>query len=266
MAGRAASQQSFSLGQQDEITIKTKKPASNSSLEIRDNILREYFGFTGNDIEAFKRLENESFCITQSGEKTWATASQVREWRTEPDGKLAIPTSIKIVNNVNSFRNQRASFEIFKVAMLVSDLAIKKLVANDLEKILLTSGQTRIDAINNLMITIASSSSSRHEIFQALRFLANESGYKNNPFLLIAIARTQVFVNYASPFDNPVYDQSLIANAVKSANDNLYSSNPKINNLEAATINQIASRLYDEAHANNKATNRRMDRQIFKYV
>ena len=78
----------------------------------------------------------------------------------------------KLIDGLNLIREQRASFEAFKVGMFVSDAAVRKNITDDLADILLlSSGEKRIDALNKLMVTIQGSGESHHQVFQALRFL-----------------------------------------------------------------------------------------------
>lgn len=77
MAGKDSS--FYYSNESGTIPIFTKKPISNSSREIRNNILREYFGYTDADIEELKRQTSDKFYyIVNNDEKEWATVEQVR--------------------------------------------------------------------------------------------------------------------------------------------------------------------------------------------
>lgn len=155
--------------------------------------MRDYFGYTEVDIEALKLQKDKLFYISEDDEKNWASDKQVSGWKTDPNGELSIAVPNRVIQDLITFREQRASFEIFKVGTFITDVAIRDEITKDLENILSTAGSKRIEALNNLMVTIEGSGASRYQIFQALRFLTNESGYKNNPFLLIAFARTTIY-------------------------------------------------------------------------
>lgn len=112
------------------------------------------------------------------------------------------------------------------------------------------------------MVVITGSQSSRAEIYKALRFLTNESGYKDNPFLMLAIAATTSAKSETPAFSSAAVNQSAIANAVKAANISLYGNSAKnsfstISRLERARIYYWASSLYDGINANYEARNRR---------
>lgn len=167
----------------------------------------------------------------------------------------------KLIDGLNLIREQRASFEAFRVGMFITDAAVRKNITDDLENILLSSGERRLTALDNLMTTITATQASRDEIYKALRFLTNESGYKNNPFLLLGLAATN-----CSRSDTPIFrytevSEVAIAAAVKAANESLYrnskTSFSTINNLEAARINLWAGILYDNISNNEGAVNRR---------
>jgi len=261
MAGRASSLHSLS-GNPGETIIKVKKPDSNRSREIRDKIWREFFGYTEADIEEFKRQKQIIFRISQDGETDWADFSQVTKWAVDSEGNLSIPTPDRLIHKLNDFRDQRASFEIFKVGMFISNSEVRKNITDDLEIVLSASGDKRIKGLNDLMITIGGSGASRYEIFRALRFLTNESGYKDNPFLLIALARTTVYRSETPSMGSEVYDHSLIERALKATNDDLYDNSvkshlTKVNRQEAAQINHWAGELYVDSNAVEKSLNRK---------
>lgn len=264
MAGRGASLNSSDAGPATVFVVK--KPDSDSSLEIRDAILRDYFAFTEEDIKEFKRLKSDKFFYIHSkGVKEWANKKEVKSWA-DAGGNVSITVPQSSIDEINKFREERASFEIFKVGMFIADADTRKSVVEFLESILSSSGEKRISALNNLMITIAASPL-KNQIFQALRFLSNESGYKNNPFLLIAMARTTVYTSDTPSIGSNEVNQSAIAAAVKAANENLYNGASKtaltkITKTEAAAINFWASDLYSQSNAEDKANQRRWVRRF----
>lgn len=166
-----------------------KKPASNKSREIRDAILGEYFGYTDADITELTQKNDKLFWIREDQDKDWASVAQVRGWKTDLKGGISIPIPQKVIDEIITFREQRALFEAFKVSTFITDPATRKAIKDGLESILLLSGEPRTNALNNLMVTVAGSQSSRVEIYKAFRFLTNESGYKNNPFLPTRLSR-----------------------------------------------------------------------------
>jgi len=260
MSGRALSLHTFSSNP-GETVIKVKKP-SNNSKKIRDQILRDYFGYTEADIAEFSLQEQIVFRIVQKGETDWANPKQVMKWEVDSGGNLSIPTPNTLIDKLNDFRDQRASFEIFKVVMFITDTEIRQNITEDLEIILSASGDKRTSALNDLMITIADSGASRNQIFRALRFLTNESGYKDNPFLLIALARTIVYKSETPSIGSDTYNHSLIENALKATNEDFYDNSAKsaltkVNRQEAAQINYWARELYLDSNDAEKALNRK---------
>ncbi len=239
-----------------------KKPATNSSREIRDNLLIEHFGFTTTDITEFDKLKPPFFIFDDSDKNKPATVAHVRSWKTNANGEVPISMPDNRIHSLIAFREQRALFEVFKVGMFIADATIRTNFVADLEKILTTSGEKRIAALNTLMMTIESSGASRYEIHQALRFLTNEAGYKNNPFLLIAFSRTTIYKSNTPSMGSNAFEQSMVTNAIKATNESLYnpsvkSALTKINKQEAAQINSWASELYSKSNAEEQYIQRK---------
>jgi hypothetical protein len=234
-----------------------------SSREIRDNILIDFFGYSEADIAALDVQKKGYFYISDKASSSeWATGAQVKLWNFNPDRTVRIRMPQTLIDKLTAFPGQRASLEIFKVGMFIADAETRRLITEALENIFSSSGDKRTAALDNLMLTISGSQASRGEVFQALRFLTNESGYKNNPFLLLAFAATTSFRSETPSFGSDEVSQEKIATAVRAANESLYnnrskSAQAKISAQEAAKINQWASILYDGVNANDKATNRR---------
>lgn len=242
--------------------VWVKKPSSNSSREIRDTILKENFGYTDADIVALDMAKPGYFYVSDSRDtKNWATFEHVGSWKINANGEVPISMTQNMITNLTLFREQRANLEIFKVAMFISDPQIRDLFRNDLDAILNNFGQKRIDAFNNLMVTIEGAGNNRSQFYQAFRFLTNESGYKDNPFLLLAFARTTIYQSSTPSMGSTQVNQSQIANAVTSANNNLYNSSMKnrlgkIDKSEAMAINNWASDAYRKSNAEQESKNR----------
>jgi hypothetical protein len=267
MAGQAVSK---TLTGNIETEIWIVKPVSNSSREIRDAILRENFGYTEEDIKALDREKPGYFYISDSSDtKNWATVNHIRDWKTNVNGEVPISMPQALIENLVLFREQRADFEIFKVGMFIANAEIRGRFIEDLKKIINSSGEKRIEALNNLMNTIAGSGAARGEIYRALRFLTNESGYKNNPFLMLAFAQTTIYQSDVPSMGSSQVGQGQIANVIKLTNESLYnpqtkSSLTKISKAEAAAINSFASNLYSQSNADAEANNRRWIERFLK--
>ena len=195
------------------------------------------------------------FYVVNDNEKFWATIDKVRAWKTNAAGEIAVPIPQAVIENIIAFREARAVFQIIRAAGLITDAETRKHFSDDVETILNSSGEKRIKALDDLMVTVGASNTSRTEVFQALRFLTNESGYKNNPFLLLAFAS-------ASASGSLNINQGAINNAVQAANNGLYGGSTKsyavkIDRNEAARINLWAGQMYQNIHADNDAANRR---------
>ncbi len=55
-----------------------KKPANNSALDIRNELLKKYFRYTEADIKDYNSQYPNGFRITNNDEKAWASYDQVR--------------------------------------------------------------------------------------------------------------------------------------------------------------------------------------------
>jgi hypothetical protein len=265
MAGQGSSKHYQQTGIHEPVyNVRVSYPINdNSSKEIRDNILIDFFGYNEADIKTLDEQKKGYFYINDKRTpKEWATGAQVSSWVFNTDRTVRIDMPQKLIDSLAVFRDQRASLEIFKVGMFITNDETRKSVTEDLGNLFSAASEKRIKALDNLMVTITGSQSSRAEIYKALRFLTNESGYKNNPFLMLAIAATTSAKSNTPSFSSAAVNQSAIADAVKAANAGLYGNSAKnsfstISRLEGARINYWASSLYDGINANYEARNRR---------
>lgn len=96
MTGRASSPY-FSATDEVEVKtgdkVKVKNPSSNSAREIRDAILRDYFGYTTDDIKELDAQLPGKFYIVARGDTSVKemTSEQVRLWTPDAaDGMLSM--------------------------------------------------------------------------------------------------------------------------------------------------------------------------------
>lgn len=256
------------VGLKRVVRIKTSdmtpvKGTTNLAKKIRENILRDEFGYTDADIREFNEKHPADLVIEDSRyANKWALDEYVKGWKAETDGLVPITLEDQWVTNVMNFLTQRASFEVFKTGIFFTDAALKNEVLDDLENLISASGEKRVNALNNLMNAMAAFPNSRPQLYKALKFLTNESGYKNNPFLMIALAGTTAYKSDVTAMGSSGINQAEIANTVRMTNELLYNNSSKsplsrISRAEAAQINFWAGILYDNVNANNEATNRR---------
>ncbi len=265
MAARISSRKHRIMGVNDPLyNVRVSLPITdNSSKEIRDNILIDFFGYSEGDIKSFNERKSDCYFIIgdPNNPEKWATAADVNSWTLNADRTVPIRIPQKLLDDLKSFRQQRATFEVFKVGMFISDLTLRKNFTDDLESILLSSGEKRLAALDDLVATITTSNAARDELYKALRFLTNEAGYKNDPFLLLATAATTCSRSDNPVFRYPAITEAVIAAAVKAANERLYSDSKNsastITTQEAARINLWAATLYDSINAADSAAHRR---------
>lgn len=174
------------------------------------------------------------------------TPEQVRGWRPDSDGMLSVTFDQYWIKNLTAFREQRVVIVLSQSMGAISDAKVRTEVLGALEKILKSTGNDRIIALNNL-ITIGSSNGS---VSETLGFLIAQEGFSDNPFLLIARARLDT-IDYPTKSGHG-YDtliQPLLLQAIKKANESFNSVagtnySPTINRTEAAYINRQAAWMF----------------------
>jgi hypothetical protein len=224
-------------------TFKVKKPASNSSQEIRDEILRDYFGYTDLDIRALdSQIPGYFYISDKSNVKMPASFEQIRNWKTDAQGNVDISMTIKLIDNLVNFRERRILTAISTAAGAISDVRLRQQFIDDLNKILKFDGKTRLDAVMNLMYQVSDSFVSRNGISEALGYLSAQ-GYENNPFIQIARANSMV-----GDVSKTAVISNLLGAAVNNAGKKFTSARGKyissLDGTDAAYINQEASYLY----------------------
>ena len=89
------------------VKFKVKKPLSNSAREIRNAILRDYFGYTESDIkELDAKMPGKFFiCVDGSSGNQEMTPDQVKGWMPDPaDGMISVPLNDYWITNLTAFR------------------------------------------------------------------------------------------------------------------------------------------------------------------
>ncbi len=183
-------------------------------------------------------------------------------------GNISVPVSQSLIEELIAFRDQRASFEAFKVGQFITNTELGSQITTDLELLLSSSGDARLQALGRLMVAISSSPETRIGLFRALRYLTNESGYNDNPFLWILWARIGNFTDKLTMVSTGGINQNDVISAVTTANNWLYfdDSTPAERNLtrlEAAALNDWAGLIYTDKNIAGKANNRRWIARFF---
>lgn len=76
MAANGLSLNSSGKHDHDKQMFSVKKPSSNSSREIRDTILRDYFGYTDADIAEVVKTNDAIFYVVNDNEKFWRQSTK----------------------------------------------------------------------------------------------------------------------------------------------------------------------------------------------
>lgn len=239
-------------GVSNETSFQVKKPTSNSSLDIRNSILTEHFGYTEADIKALDKFNSKYFVIKEEKNKTpnrWAISTEVARWKPDSKGNLTIPIDNVLVRNLQDFRERRIVMQIFYAAGLISDSKLRAEVSEYLIKILGLNREDRSSAISELILITTGKLDSATEVLATLNYLTENAGYQDNPFIILAKANAAM--TRAKMLSGPGYDvnvQLLLAETINKTNGsfNLNSGIASISRTEAAFINRHVSWLYNQ--------------------
>lgn len=108
-------------------TVRFRKPGSNNPREIRDIILRDDFGYTPEEIEAFNdnKTYADNHIIVHNKKTVWATFKEVESWKPGTDGLIPIELTDDWVLGVLNFKIIRAEMEIFRVGNFIMDASLR---------------------------------------------------------------------------------------------------------------------------------------------
>ena len=73
--------------------------------------------------------------------KEWATGAQVSSWAFNNDGTVRILILQKLIDTLNIIREQRASLEVFKVGMFITNDKTRKSVTEELANLFSAAGE-----------------------------------------------------------------------------------------------------------------------------
>lgn len=262
MAGKAASRNSTNTNDNNEV-LWVKKPASYSSREIRDEILRGLFAYTEIEIAELDRLKPGYFYINDSRNvKEWASIEQVKEWKTNSKGEVEITIPKTLIENLTRFRQNLLINKINTAILSITNVEVRRQVFQDLQAILNSFDNKRAQATENLMLIITGSPESAEQISKALSELTNQNGYVDNPFLILANAKASA-VKY-SIMSGPGYDieaKSILTNAARVVSNNYnfktYTHlSAYIRREESAYLNSRISQIYQQIGAVKESKDR----------
>ncbi len=244
----------------DEIYM-IKKPSDNSSRKIRDAVLEDFFGYAVADIAALDEQRKGYFYISDDvAPKEWATAEQVRNWKTDAQGRVEIAMPQTLIRNLREFLNTRITSEINKATAFITDAALRTEVQGYLLKIFKSSGTERMFALDRLLVKVVGSLKLATKISKAVSYLVDNSNYKNNPFL--ALIKAEAAVTECRTKSGPGYCENatmLLFGVTNSLNE--YSRNPqnsklKTDRFDTAQINTRLSNMFGQLKDDKNAVDR----------
>ncbi len=224
--------------------LPTLKNSTAFSKQIRNDVLRDEFGYNDAEIAAFNVKYPTGWVIEDNKyPNKWATDEQIKDAAVGTDGLIALvledPPWVKAVQ---SFRNGRIHNAVTTAVGAISDSNLQRRVSDDLNAILKLSGTERPTALRDLIAAVSSDPATKKQVAEALSYLAAQ-GNQNNPFILIARARASLFGNQ----DTGV--SALLSAAVKNTFSGFSAGkNPAStpNSQEAAYINQEAAWMFGQ--------------------
>lgn len=242
----------FASSTEETTIFLVKKPASNSSREIRDSILIAEFGFTAKEIEALVAEKDKLFYVRQDNEKDWATVGQVSKWTTNAEGELAIPVRRKVIEDILAFHQRYLETRIFEAVLGITDPTLRANVYKDLLTILNSpSGSDRIASLYDLLNDTRGNLQAATEISSAVSRLIKEAGQEDNPFLTL-IQANAAMTEYTMR-SGPGYDIAaitLINEAVRETTSKYLfgksSSRVAMSRTEAAMLNRQLATMYSQ--------------------
>lgn len=261
MNGRAASVNSTN-GNNDDVVIWVKKPVSNSSREIRDEILRGV-GYVESEIAEFDRLKPGYFYINDSrNTKEWASTSQVKEWKSNIKGEVPITMSKKLIEDLIQFHRDFITGKINNAILGITNSELRSKVFQYLWEMLTDLTGKRMIAADNLMLVINGNPEFSERISLAISQLTQRDGYADNPFLILANAKAEA-TKYSTKI-GPGYDGAaklLLSEAARvTANNYNFKTYTHLSAYmrreEAGYLNSRISQIYSQIGANQESGKR----------
>lgn len=240
-----------------EIPFTVKMPASHDAREIRNEILREHFHYTDEDIAALDAQGSNVFYIQDLAHPgSEAKREYVKQWGVDQSGNVTIPVNSKMVEQLRRFRAQRM---VGSAVANISDPALREQVANNLFDVLTKTGDERAGAAAKLNELAQSSSPDASRVLEATRTIANQPEGRENPDLRLALAsmNTRRFQATYGPFT----DEYIAARKAEIQGDVMAAVNlaegrdavtgqtrtgVTVDRNEAARINREAARIFAE--------------------
>lgn len=235
-----------------------KKPSSNNPVDIRNEVLRKYFGFTDNEVKELTKSFNNEFVISNARNNKWITVSEVVAWKADIKGEVSVVMTEKVANNIKFFRENLIKGFVVSAVSNISDLTLRATVFQDLCDIINSFDQIRIKATSDLINDVSSSLKSADEIHKTISYLIHQVGYQNNPFLSLvnAYATAKVYKERSGPdYDSPVLNFLSDTTRTTSQNfifgDSMFPAS-NINRSEASFINRNSAYLYNQMGKNKE--------------
>lgn len=171
-------------------TFRVKLPADQDPQKLRDNLLRDEFGFTDEDIKAYdKATENKGFYLSDSENMNErATAKDVKTWKTS-NGFVEVNVENKMADDLRAFRINRV---VDKSLENITDPFLRETVKSDLMKIYKSEGFDKTNAAERLLALEVENHDDARTIQTAIRTLSEQKETKNNAVVQILTAKVDL--------------------------------------------------------------------------
>jgi hypothetical protein len=225
---------------------------SSSARAIRDALLQTYFGYLPEDIAELDRLEG--FVISDRGSKSnaEATPAQVRTWRRDSQGRVAVTLSRHWIEQLERVKRGRAEREVLRALVGVFDPELRTLMQSQLVAILSGPPEDRASALTTLTNALRGARE-RVPATRAIDLLERLGGYRDDPYL--ALVKADLSLVDAKTLAGPGYTERTLAH-VEETLTKLAQSPRALGREDVAAINAGVARIYRELGDDDRASHR----------
>lgn len=242
------------------INYSVKMPASRAPRLLRDELLRQCFGYTKADTNALDHAPDSPgfYLADRNHMERPATLKEAKAWPIRPDGTIEVPVTATKARELERFLATGTPMKTRAHAAVagITDPAIRARVESNLLQLAATTGEQRIRAAIKLSTLAQPNEPHANDILAATRSLADQPGCKTNAALRLALARMSVA-------SNPQQAKNLTWDAIKLASGHDPSTNfqrpgVRVDRAEAALVNQYAAQIFHATGDEYQAQQREM--------
>nr|MDQ3323414.1 hypothetical protein [Acidobacteriota bacterium] len=252
-----------------------KLPPNRDARRIREDLLRENFGFEKGDIAAYDReTKNTGLFVSDSGKPDeWATSKEIGGWNIR-DGYVEISVSKEKAAELRNFRVSRV---IDKSLASIGDSFLRETVKKDLMAATAGKGSDKTRAADRLLNLAVENPIDAETVRNSIRVVAAQPENRNNAVLQIVAAKVELsgimkemsktaartaqdaekLRRKISDYESDLEKTARIAGGFNKMSD-AQAPNLKVNREEAVWANWQAADIYRQLGDEKKAVEREM--------